>query len=261
MEIENVIALVRETGAAIMDIYNKDFSIIHKSDNSPLTEADLTAHNILVNGLSKITPDIPVLSEESDNTVQKHRLEWPLYWLIDPLDGTKEFINRNGEFTINVALIRNGVPVLGIVYAPVLEALYWGELGKGAFKQEGTKMVKPITVAKVPSIPTGWRILGSRSHQSQAFQEFIKRLPGANVITMGSSLKLCLIAEGAADLYPRLSLTSEWDIAAGHAVIVAAGGQVFELSSMEPLVYNANPNSLINPFFVACAAPSFFWAK
>lgn len=261
MKMENVIALVRQAGVAVMNIYHKDFSITQKSDNSPLTEADLAAHHILVDGLFKLTPDIPVLSEESDIAVQMQRLEWSVYWLIDPLDGTKEFISRNGEFTINVALIKNGVPVLGVVYAPVLEAMYWGELGKGAFKQQGEEAFKPIAVAKVPNIPTGWRILGSRSHPSQAFQEFIQTLPEADIVAMGSSLKLCLIAEGAADLYPRLSPTSEWDIAAGHAVVAAAGGQVLKLSSMQPLVYNANPNSLINPFFVACAAPSLFWVK
>lgn len=260
MEIESLIALVQQAGVAVMDIYQEDFSIAQKSDNSPLTEADLAAHHILVDGLFKLTPQIPVLSEESDDFVKKERLNWSVYWLIDPLDGTKEFIKKNGEFTINVALINNGVPVLGVVYAPALDVMYWGELGKGAFKRKGDEVVKSIAVAEVPLTSIGWRVLGSRSHPSEAFQVFIHSLPEADVITMGSSLKLCLIAEGAADLYPRLSPTSEWDIAAGHAVVIAAGGQVLELTSMSPLRYNANPDSLLNPFFVACAKPDPVWA-
>lgn len=259
MEIENLIALVRQAGVAVMDIYQQDFSIAQKSDNSPLTEADLAAHHILVDGLFKLTPEIPVLSEESDDSVKEQRMNWSVYWLIDPLDGTKEFIKKNGEFTINVALIKNGVPVLGVVYAPALDVMYWGVLDKGAFKRQGDEEVKSIAVAEVPLTPIGWRVLGSRSHQSEAFQVFIQSLPEADVIAMGSSLKLCLIAEGAADLYPRLSPTSEWDTAAGHAVVIAAGGQVLELKSMSPLIYNANPDSLLNPFFVACAAPASIW--
>ena len=261
MEIESLLALVRQAGKSVMDIYQQDFSVTEKSDKSPLTEADMAAHHILVNGLARLTPDIPVLSEESDNFVKEQRLNWSVYWLIDPLDGTKEFIKKNGEFTINAALIKNGLPVLGIVYAPALDVMYWGELNKGAFKQAGDDVVKSIVVAKVPITPIGWRILGSRSHQSEAFKVFIQALPDADVIAMGSSLKLCLIAEGAADLYPRLSATSEWDTAAGHAVVIAAGGQVLGLESLSPLIYNANPHSLLNPFFVACSAPSPFWIK
>ncbi|SIS61257.1 3'(2'),5'-bisphosphate nucleotidase CysQ [Neptunomonas antarctica] len=261
MQIDNVIVLVRQAAIAVMDIYRKDFSVFEKSDNSPLTAADMAAHHILVDGLTALTPDIPVLSEESDDSVKIDRINWSTYWLIDPLDGTKEFIKKNGEFTINVALIKNGVPVLGVVLAPADSTLYWGELGKGAFKQIGLEPIESISVSAVPDQPTGWRVLGSRSHQSPAFKVFMESLPEAHIIGMGSSLKLCLVAEGAADLYPRLSPTSEWDTAAGHAVVLASGGQVLALDSLAPLVYNANSESLLNPSFVVCAEPSVFWAQ
>lgn len=261
MTIENLIALVRQAGIAVMGIYQQDFSITEKADKSPLTEADLAAHHILINGLAKLTPETPVLSEESDDSVKEQRLNWSVYWLIDPLDGTKEFIKKNGEFTINVALIKNGVPVMGVVFAPALDVMYWGEFQKGAFKQKGDNAVKSISVAKVPASAIRWRVLGSRSHPSKAFQVFIQSLPQTDIIVMGSSLKLCLIAEGMADLYPRLSPTSEWDTAAGHAIVIAAGGQVLELKSMMPLRYNSNPDTLLNPFFVACAAPAPIWAN
>lgn len=260
-DITKILEVARLAGAAIMDIYDKDFAIYDKSDSSPLTEADLAAHHILVDGLSALTPKYPVLSEESDEAVKTERLNWSTYWLIDPLDGTKEFIKKNGEFTVNIALIQNGEPVLGVVYAPALETMYWGAKGQGAFKQVKHETAEPIHVDSVPATAEGWRVVGSRSHQSEEFVDFMQALPNADIVAMGSSLKLCLVAEGKADLYPRLGLTSEWDTAAAHGVVLAAGGQVLELSSLQPLIYNSRPDTLLNPFFVVCPAISPYWAK
>lgn len=259
--IDEILLLARKAGEAVMEIYKKDFAIYDKSDNSPLTEADMAAHHILVDGLSAMQPAYPVLSEESDEDVKLERLSWSTYWLIDPLDGTKEFIKKNGEFTVNIALICDGKPVLGVVYAPALDVMYWGELDKGAMKQEGNEPAAPISVSIVPDVATGWRVVGSRSHQSEEFKEFMECLPEADIVAMGSSLKLCLVAEGAADLYPRLGLTSEWDTAAAHAVVLAAGGKVLELEGLMPLVYNTRPDSLLNPFFVVCPDISKIWSE
>jgi len=251
--------LARKAGQAVMEIYNEDFAIYDKSDSSPLTEADLAAHKVLVEGLNHLTPEIPVLSEESNEQVKNERINWQQYWLIDPLDGTKEFIKKNGEFTINVALIEDGEPVFGVVYAPAIDILYWGAKGQGALKQEGDQAPTAISVSKVPTVNTGWKVVGSRSHQSEEFKTFMKKLPEAEIVAMGSSLKLCLIAEGKADLYPRLGLTSEWDTAAAHAVVLAAGGQVLNIETLQPLAYNKNSDTLLNPFFVACPETSSFW--
>ncbi|WP_394165960.1 3'(2'),5'-bisphosphate nucleotidase CysQ [Neptunomonas phycophila] len=260
-DIEKVLELSKQAGYAVMEIYKKDFAVYDKSDNSPLTEADMAAHHLLVDGLKAIAPSIPVLSEESGEEVKTERLKWSEYWLIDPLDGTKEFIKKNGEFTINVALIKDGVPVFGVVYAPALNTLYWGEQGKGAFKQNDGEGAVEIKVGDNPTVATGWKVVGSRSHQSDDFKAFMEMLPEADIVAMGSSLKLCLVAEGAADLYPRLGPTSEWDTAAAHAVVLAAGGQVLEVETLKPLTYNQRPNTLLNPYFIVCKEPSDFWAK
>ena len=260
-DINKVITLARKAGAAIIDIYHKDFAVYDKSDSSPLTEADLAAHHILVNGLTRLKPSYPVLSEESDEEVKAERMNWDSYWLVDPLDGTKEFIKKNGEFTVNVALIVKGEPVLGVVYAPAVETMYWGEKERGAFKQISNEEAVSIQVAKVPKVAEGWRVVGSRSHQSEEFVDFMKVLPNADIVAMGSSLKLCLVAEGRADLYPRLGPTSEWDTAAAHGVVLAAGGQVLELETLTPLTYNSRPDTLLNPFFVVCSGVSPLWCR
>ncbi|MGY8872670.1 MAG: 3'(2'),5'-bisphosphate nucleotidase CysQ, partial [Pseudomonadales bacterium] len=249
----------RKAGVEILSYYESDYQVNYKGDASPLTEADLAAHHIIVNGLCVLTPGIPVLSEESDSTTQLQRFNWSEYWLVDPLDGTKEFIKKNGEFTVNIALIRNGVPVFGVVYAPVPDVLYWGEVGEGAMKQIGSSLPAAIKVSPLPLSEKGWRVVGSRSHQSERFAQFIQCLPEAEILPVGSSLKLCLVAEGAADLYPRFSPTSEWDIAAGQAVLVAAGGEVLALPSLQELTYNSRSDTLINPNFVACAEVSDCW--
>ena len=185
-------------------------------------------------------------------------MSWQRYWLIDPLDGTKEFIKKNGEFTVNIALIDQGKAVFGVVYAPALDVTYWGD-ADGAFKESGGQ-VESIRVSEVPAEGAVWRVVGSRSHQTDEFKAFVQGLPDTEVVSMGSSLKLCLVAEGVADLYPRLGLTSEWDTAAAHAVVTAAGGQVLQYPELTPLLYNTRPDTLLNPFFIVCADKSDKWA-
>lgn len=260
INIQSVISLAKQAGDNIMRIYHQDFDIYDKADSSPLTEADLASHHCIVQGLAELTPDIPVLSEEYSGNENTERLSWSRYWLIDPLDGTKEFIKKNGEFTVNIALIDNQRPVLGVVYVPAKQITYFGEVGQGAFKQTNTA-TGPISPAAIPKDNGTWRIVGSRSHQSDAFKAFASSLPNTQIVAMGSSLKLCLVAEGAADLYPRLGPTSEWDTAAAQAVVEAAGGQVLEYPSLQPLRYNTRADTLLNPWFIVCPAPSPLWAK
>lgn len=249
--------IAREAGHVIMAIYQQDFAIFDKADKSPLTEADLAAHNVIVAGLKSIS-DLPILSEESADIAWSERSQWQRYWLVDPLDGTKEFIKKNGEFTVNIALIELGQPVLGVVYAPVLDSLYVGIVGEQAYKVENGQQ---STINTAPHVSAErWKVVGSRSHQSPEIESFLAALDGdKELVAMGSSLKLCLVAEGRAHLYPRLGPTSEWDTAAAHAVVLAAGGSVTQLSfgqtpaqATQPLVYNQK-ESLLNPFFLVSA--------
>ena len=220
-----VIDLANTAGVKIMAIYAHDFEVDYKDDSSPLTQADLASHHYIVDGLRELTPQIPVLSEESSEDEKRNRMSWQTYWLIDPLDGTKEFVKKNGEFTVNIALVNNHQPVFGVVYAPALDVTYWGDKSSGAFKVDGD-IEKAITVRPRPVNTADWIVVGSRSHQSDEFKFFMKDYEDAEIVSMGSSLKLCFVAEGKADLYPRLGLTSEWDTAASQAVVEAAGGQV-----------------------------------
>jgi 3'(2'), 5'-bisphosphate nucleotidase len=253
--VSKIIDLAQKAGKVILAIYNKDFAVYDKPDASPLTEADLAAHQCIVAGLKELTPDIPVLSEESTEEDIKWRMEWSRYWLIDPLDGTKEFIKKNGEFTVNIALIENHQPVFGVVYAPVLETTWWGQPGQGAFKINPEGQETPIQVRTRPANKTDWKIVGSRSHQSDDFKAFIQQFSEADVVSIGSSLKLCLVAEGSADLYPRLGPTSEWDTAAAQAVVEAAGGQVLAYPDLNALRYNTRTETLLNPYFLVCERP------
>jgi 3'(2'), 5'-bisphosphate nucleotidase len=256
--IENIVAISHQAGDKIMEIYQNDFAIYEKSDKSPLTEADLAAHNCIVEGLSKVSAH-PILSEESANISWQERNTWDTYWLVDPLDGTKEFIKKNGEFTVNIALIKDGVPIFGVVYAPVLEQTYVGVLGQGAFKI--TAGVKADISPKAWTKGETWRIVGSRSHQSPEIQALLDSLEGeTELVAMGSSLKLCLVADGAAHLYPRLGPTCEWDTGAAQAVVEAAGGKVTIIedaidalkADAAPLRYNQK-DSVLNPYFlVSC---------
>ena len=251
--------LLLEAGSAVMEIYGQDdFQVENKSDGSPLTLADRTAHELITDYLGRLTPDIPILSEESAEIPWTERQHWLTLWLVDPLDGTKEFIKRNGEFTLNIALIRNGKPVLGAVYAPVQKLLYIGCQGQGSYCVGRDKR-------QILSGPTGSgdviRLVASRSHMSLAVGDFHQSLLAAGlkceVIGMGSSLKLCLVAEGVADVYPRFGPTMEWDTAAAQAVVENAGGRVLTLDK-EPLIYN-KPD-LHNPWFLVCAGNADWFA-
>lgn len=258
---EQVLEIAKLAGAEIMQIYARDFEITDKSDASPLTEADLAAHNTIIKGLKAIS-DLPILSEESATISWEERSQWQQYWLVDPLDGTKEFIKKNGEFTVNIALIDQGQPVLGVVYAPALEQSFMGINGQGAWR-EIDQQRSPMRASPHKDGET-WKVVGSRSHQSPEIATLLDALPGqTELVAMGSSLKLCLVACNEAHLYPRIGPTSEWDTAAAHAVVIAAGGQVTSLSednpaadvlsgSTPPLLYNQK-ESLLNPYFlVSC---------
>lgn len=240
--------IARAAGRAIMTIYRQPFTVEYKQDESPLTAADKGAHELIAAALATLTPDIPVLSEESGPEVMAERLGWSRYWLVDPLDGTKEFVARNGEFTVNIALIEDGKPVWGLVYAPVPDRLWYGGKGLGAWRidESGTAAIK--THAHVEG--EAWKVVGSRNHLSQATRDYLAPLGEIELVSMGSSLKFCIIAEGGAELYPRLAPTCEWDTAAAQAVLEGAGGTVTQLDG-EPLRYN-KPD-ILNPWFVAKA--------
>ncbi|PRY66016.1 3'(2'),5'-bisphosphate nucleotidase CysQ [Halomonas ventosae] len=249
--LNDVHTIAQEAGEAIMAVYARDFSIEEKDDKSPLTEADKAAHDVIVKGLNALPGEIPVLSEEHTEAFSGADAEGR-YWLVDPLDGTKEFIKRNGEFTVNIALIEHGTPVLGVVVAPALEVSYLAAEGVGAFKVEwgegkgGDR--QPISVAGRPAEGATWRVVGSRSHPSPDLAEWLEQLGPHDMVPMGSSLKLCLIAEGAADVYPRLGPTCLWDTGAAQAVVEQAGGRVETLEG-EPLDYSS-PEQHLNPYFV-----------
>lgn len=252
---DSVTQLAIEAGNAIVSIYQRDFDIEQKADASPLTEADLAAHLVITQGLAELTPDVPVLSEESAAVPWSERRQWTRYWLVDPLDGTKEFIKKNGEFTVNIALIEDGVPIWGVVHAPVLGWTYQGGSASGASTMSKAGIQRALQVAALPAGKAGWRLVGSRSHQSDAFQEYVAQFDNPEIKSLGSSLKICLVAEGEADLYPRLGPTSEWDTAAAQAVLRGAGGEILDADRLEPLRYNRK-DSLLNPHFLA--APNGF---
>mgnify|MGYP003583336923 CR=1 FL=1 len=249
-------------GALIMDVYNSDdFQVNLKSDKTPLTLADRLAHDIIKNDLSKTL--IPVLSEEGRNIVYEERKGWEYFWIVDPLDGTKEFIKRNGEFTVNVALIHNGYPLLGVVYVPVTNELYFSFIPEGAYKvanllpQKDANYSYDDLITKANPLPFKTNrdcivVVESRSHVSPETVEYIEQLKGRfgnlDSISRGSSLKMCMIAEGLADVYPRLSLSSEWDTAAGQAIVEGAGFQVLTYDTRERMQYNKE--ELINPWFI-----------
>jgi 3'(2'), 5'-bisphosphate nucleotidase len=242
--------IVEQAGAAIMQIYDGAFAVERKDDNSPLTLADLESQRIIIEGLKRLTPDIPILSEESAAASWEERQAWHELWVVDPLDGTREFVKRNGEFTINIALVVQHEAVLGVVSAPAQKVTYWGVAGNGAFTRAHNAETRAIhTVA--PQQPV--RVLGSRSHASPQTAAYLSRLGPHVVSGMGSSLKFCLLADGKAELYVRFGATSEWDTAAGQAVLEAAGGHVTRIDGHR-LRYNCR-ESLINGDFVAFSDP------
>lgn len=252
-----VAQIARQAGEATLEIYARaDAEVTYKKDDSPLTAADLASHERIMEGLEKLTPDIPILSEEGADRPYAERRPWTRFWLVDPLDGTKEFIKKNGEFTVNIALVEAGLPVLGVVYAPVLSRGYLGAQEHGAWLQEGDGERMPIR-ATGTSEP-GLAVVASRSHAGEALKAFLAQLPEHHLVSMGSSLKLCLVSEGTADLYPRLGPTMEWDTAAAHAVVSAAGGEVLDFSG-EPLRYNKE--SLLNPHFIVLGERAVPWQE
>ena len=260
--LNTVITIAKAAGEAILQVYSTDFNVVKKEDQSPLTLADLAAHNVIVEGLKALTPDIPILSEESAIASFAERQQWQRYWLIDPLDGTREFVKRNGEFTVNIALIDDHTPVLGVVYAPVTTLLYFACHGAGAYKQlNGGEKQAIHTKIFDPKAPV---VAGSRSHSDEKMQTFMQRLEAhlnvkPELISMGSSLKIGLVAEGIADVYPRLGPTSEWDTAAAHCVIVEAGGDIVDTSG-NSLRYN-DKDSILNPTFFAVSSKKQHWAQ
>jgi len=253
---DDVVTLAIKAGLAIMKVYKQDvFEVEQKADDSPVTEADLAAHRVLLAGLEDMIDGVPVLSEEGAIPDFSLRRQWRKYWIIDPLDGTKEFIKRNGEFTVNIALIRDHVPVLGVVHVPVSKATYIGCEGLGAELREPGKEPRSIGVALESESPV--RVVGSRSHRGDSLNRFLENLGDFEMHPMGSSLKFCQIASGAADVYPRLGPTSEWDTAAAQAVVEQAGGQVLELDG-KPLSYNKKAD-ILNPWFVVIGASDHDW--
>jgi 3'(2'), 5'-bisphosphate nucleotidase len=238
--------IARAAGREILDVYGTDFDTRTKSDDSPLTEADLRAHRLICDRLAQLSPLLPVLSEESADIPYAERQTWPRYWLVDPLDGTKEFISRNGEFTVNIALIDGHRPVAGVVHIPVSDTTYSGIPGLGAWRESHDRARTAISVRRVRRPPL--RVLGSRSHSNPKLETALNALGAYELRAAGSSIKLCLVADGSADLYPRLGPTSEWDIAAGQAVVEGAGGQVVRISDGISLAYNAKAEYLNTDF-------------
>jgi len=254
--------IARDAGDAILTIYNTGFNVEEKEDNSPLTDADLASHKLILQRLSELTPDIPILSEESAKLSFAERSSWETYWLVDPLDGTREFVKRNGEFTVNIALIHQHQSIIGVINVPVLDVDYYAWQGGGCYKAEQKGEARKISVKKLDS--SALTIAGSRSHGSEMMQRYVAQLAADNgekpeTLSMGSSLKFCLVAEGRADLYPRLGLTSEWDTAAAHCIVVQAGGYITK-TDMSPLEYNTK-DSLLNPFFFVFGDNSRDWSQ
>ena len=265
-QLSRLLTIARSAGSEILDVYarEREFDVTYKRDDSPLTEADQRSNFAIVEELKDWTPEIPVLSEETEKIPPfKTRSSWLNYWLVDPLDGTKEFISRNGEFTVNIAHIRNGVPDMGVVHVPVTGATYLGKLGVGAWKVDGNDSVAAIKVSKCPERADVARVIASRSHRDrlvdQAIQAIGAKFGKVEVVSMGSSLKICLLAEGEADIYPRFAPTCEWDTGAAHAILLAAGGDIFD-TSFQSLRYNGK-SDLINPHFIAIADKAYGWQE
>ena len=253
---KNILELLNiaiDAGKEILNIYNDEIIVNSKEDKSPITQADINSNDLIVNRLKKLESNIPILTEES--VVEwKNRKDWINYWLIDPLDGTKEFINRNGEFTVNISLIENNYPIFGIIYSPVKSLLYYALKNNGCYKLKTNsnlstlKDFNKINIHKEKNITT--KVIGSRSHSSKEFLNWVeKKFTNFELITIGSSLKFCILAEGKADIYPRFGPTSEWDIAAGHIILEEAGGKLKTIDNKD-ILYNTK-DDILNPHFIA----------
>jgi len=254
--LEQVAAIAGAAAVEILEVYaSGEVAATTKADASPLTLADLAAHALIVARLAELTPGVPILSEEAADTPFSERSRWQRYWLVDPLDGTREFLARNGQFTVNIALIEGHAPVLGVVHVPVTDSTYLGYPGRGAWRKRPGVPAESIHVAARSATPL--RVVGSRSHRGDSLDSFLASAGPHQLVAIGSSLKFCLLAEGSADVYPRLGPTSEWDTAAAHAVLMAAGGTVSQLDG-EPLAYNTRAE-LLNPHFVAYGPKDRDW--
>jgi len=247
IDLKDIINIAKEAGDAVMKIYERDFTIEYKDDKSPLTEADLKSNEIICNALATLYPLIPILSEENKNASYGDRKDWNYFWLIDPIDGTKEFVKKTGKFTVNIALVYKDKPVLGVVYAPVLEDMYYAKKNMGAYKNDVRLPIKKNTEPDKEL-----NVVASISHLSEETQTFIDKLvlstEKLNLVSKGSSLKLCMVAEGTADIYPRLAPTMEWDTGAAHAIVTESGKQVVQYENDKPLIYNKE--NLLNPWFI-----------
>lgn len=244
----DVVKVADAASEKVLHIYESNFKVEYKEDQSPITAADIASHEVIIHGLRNISRDIPILSEEGKSIPWEERRHWHRFWLIDPIDGTKDFTQRTGEFTVNIALIENGEPVMGVVTAPALKEAYWGVVGEGAYKRDRTGKVHRIRVAEPKEAK---RVVASKNHLNEETRQFIDTLGDHELVQAGSSLKFCRIAEGHADIYPRLGPTCEWDTAAAHAVLLAAGGRIETLEG-EPLKYGKE--NVLNPFFVAAGS-------
>ena len=260
--LNDAIRVAKDAGKAILEVYNSDdFDVQIKGDDSPLTKADIASHNVIVNYLEQKYPDVPCLSEESTDINFSERKEWDQCFVIDPLDGTKEFIARNGEFTVNIALQKNGKPILGVIYVPVADIIYYAAEGLGAFKQEQNKQAQSISVRSLQQKngKNHFTVVASRRHGLDKVETLCQNFASYDLTSRGSSLKMCMVAEGSADLYPRLALTSEWDTAAAQAIVEQAGGKIVQLDFSD-MTYNQK-ESLLNPFFLVLGDPNFDWQK
>lgn len=257
--VEEVVRIAVSAGQEILKIYDERYQIDHKDDGSPVTTADVRAHELICAELSAMTPEIPLLSEEAPHVSVSERQQWSHFWLIDPLDGTKEFIQRNGEFTVNIALIEGTRPVLGVVHTPVQSLTHFGSRGAGAYRAVGDAPAEQISSCRYDGAQV--RMVASRSHSGApvvAFRDALALESGApvDVVNMGSALKVCLVAEGQANVYPRLGPTSEWDTAAAHSVLSEAGGGIVDLDG-NALRYNKT--DLLNPWFIAFGDVDYDW--
>ncbi|WP_262690892.1 3'(2'),5'-bisphosphate nucleotidase CysQ [Kordiimonas aestuarii] len=249
---------VIKAGDVVMEVYNSDFEVFSKADQSPVTEADRRGEAVIEKALELITPDIPIVGEEAKSEGKCPDISGGTFWLVDPLDGTKEFIKKGTDFTVNIGLIKDGVPIMGVVYAPAMNKLYWGIKDDGAWTGEvvdgKADNITPIKARKAD--PDKLVIVASKSHRSAELEDYLAHFPGAENVSIGSSLKLCLLATGEADLYPRLGPTCEWDTAAAHAVLLAAGGSV-EVAGGKPLAYAKDLKTFLNPWFLCRADTKF----
>ena len=260
IDLEQIIAIAKEAGDAIMEIYQRDFTVDYKEDSSPLTDADRAAHGIILHSLHALYPEIPFLSEEGDAIPYEIRKYWGLFWLVDPLDGTKEFIRKNGKYTVNIALIENDRPVLGVVYAPALDRMYYAKEGTGAWRQDAEQSAQNLPLRVNDSREQKLTVVASKSHRSPETEAYIDELRKSTqeleVVSIGSSLKICLVAEGYADCYPRLAPTMEWDTAAAQIIATESGCRVEAAVGGRQLVYNKK--DLLNPYFVVETAVVMF---